>query len=89
MKIMQIMTKESQLKDEIRTLTGQLYASYGNIKRLVEENKRLTEELRDLKFTTAKEYMEEVNEKFEKTLKSLDDEEQEVTMSDLEHLRDP
>jgi len=86
---MQIMTKESQLKDEIRTLTGQLYASYGNIKRLVEENKRLTEELRDLKFTTAKEYMEEVNEKFEKTLKSLDDEEQEVTMSDLEHLRDP
>jgi len=76
MKIMQIMTKESQLKDEIRTLTGQLYASYGNIKRLVEENKRLTEELRDLKFTTAKEYME-------------DTEEQEVTMSDLEHLRDP
>lgn len=89
MKIMQIMTKESQLRDEIRTLTGQLYASYGNIKRLVEENKRLTEEIKDLKFTTAKEYMEEVNEKFEKTLKSLDDEEQEVTMSDLDYLRDP
>lgn len=76
MKIMQTMTRESQLQDEIRILTGQLYASYGNIKRLVEENKRLTEELRDLKFTTAQEYME-------------DQKEQEITMSDLEHLRDP
>lgn len=76
MKIMQTMTRESQLKDEIRTLTGQLYASYGNIKRLVEENKRLTQELRDLKFTTAQEYME-------------DQQEQKITMSDLEHLRDP
>ena len=76
MKIMQTMTRESQLKDEIRTLTGQLYASYGNIKNLVEENKRLTQELRDLKLTTAQEYME-------------DQQEQKVTMSDLEHLRDP
>lgn len=75
MKIMQTMTRESQLKDEIATLTGQLYASYGNIKRLVEENKRLTQELKDLKFTTAQEYME--------------DQKQEVTMSDLEYLRDP
>lgn len=73
MKITQTMTRESLLKDEIATLTGQLYASYGNIKRLVEENKRLTQELKDLKFTTAQEYIEE----------------QEVTMSDLEHLRDP
>ena len=72
-KIMQIMTKELQLKGEIRILTGQLSASYGNIKRLVEENKRLTEEIRDLKFTTAQEYMED----------------QEITVSDLEHLRDP
>ncbi len=70
---MQIMTKELQLKGEIRILTGQLSASYGNIKRLVEENKRLTEEIRDLKFTTAQEYMED----------------QEITVSDLEHLRDP
>jgi len=76
MKIMQTMTRESQLKDEIRTLTGQLYASYGNIKNLVEENKRLTQELRDLKLTTAQEYME-------------DQQEQKATMSDLEHLRDP
>jgi len=67
------MTKELQLKGEIRILTGQLSASYGNIKRLVEENKRLTEEIRDLKFTTAQEYMED----------------QEITVSDLEHLRDP
>lgn len=73
---MQIMTKELQLKGEIRILTGQLSASYGNIKRLVEENKRLTEEIRDLKFTTAQEYMEDI-------------EDQEITMSDLEHLRDP
>ena len=73
---MQTMTRESQLKDEIRTLTGQLYASYGNIKNLVEENKRLTQELRDLKLTTAQEYME-------------DQQEQKATMSDLEHLRDP
>jgi hypothetical protein len=70
------MTRELQLKDEIRILTGQLYASYGNIKRLTEENKRLTEELKDLKFTTAQEYMEDI-------------EDQEISMSDLEHLRDP
>jgi len=72
-KIMQIMTKELQLKGEIRILTGQLSASYGNIKRLVEENKRLTEEIRDLKFTTAQEYMED----------------HEITVADLEHLREP
>jgi len=76
MKTTQIMTRELQLKDEIRILTGQLYASYGNIKRLTEENKRLTEELKDLKFTTAQEYMEDI-------------EDQEITMADLEHLRDP
>ena len=70
---MPIMKKKLQLKGEIRILTGQLSASYGNIKRLVEENKRLTEEIRDLKFTTAQEYMED----------------QEITVSDLEHLRDP
>lgn len=76
MKTTQIMTRELQLKDEIRILTGQLYASYGNIKRLTEENKRLTEELKDLKFTTAQEYMEDI-------------EDQQITMADLEHLRDP
>lgn len=73
---MQIMTKELQLKDEIRKLTGQLYASYGNIKRLIEENKRLAQEVKDLKFTTAQEYMEDI-------------EEQKLSMSDLEYLRDP
>jgi len=73
---MQIMTRELQLKDEIRILTGQLYASYGNIKRLTEENKRLTEELKDLKFTTAQEYMEDI-------------EEQNLDIEDLDYLRDP